>query len=129
MRSAVPTAKRQTHVESIAPLVTHSSAPASAPRSAGRCGPCESCAEPGPAAVFVALRGGGATSSFPASRAGVAWESVFPPQMVDFMGVRVPMPNAPRRYLEAVYGPDWQEPNPNFRHAWGKSKREYAALG
>lgn len=68
--------------------------------------------------VFVGLFEGDQVSWYPGARGALTRDMMFPTRDVDLLGVPVPVPARPEAYCEAVYGPTWNVPNPNFAHRW-----------
>lgn len=73
--------------------------------------------------VFVGLTEEGRVSWYPQKRGSLAVTDVFPPIRATMLGVECLIPRNPLRYLEAVYGPRWSQPDPFFKHDW--RTREY----
>ena len=68
--------------------------------------------------VFVGLFEGEQVSWYPGARGALTRDMMFPTRDVPLLGVPVPVPAQPEAYCEAVYGPTWNVPNPNFAHKW-----------
>jgi hypothetical protein len=49
---------------------------------------------------------------------------MYPTSEGTLLGVPVPLPRNPLIYLERVYGANWRNPDPGFRHAWDRSSYE-----
>lgn len=71
--------------------------------------------------VFVGLFEGDQVSWYPGARGALTRDMMFPTRDVDLLGVPVPVPAQAEAYCEAVYGPTWNVPNPNFAHRWDAS--------
>lgn len=68
--------------------------------------------------VFVGLFEGDTIAWFPGTRGALHRNDMFPPSTGRMLGVECPLPNDPVVYLETVYGPTWQVPDPAFKHRW-----------
>lgn len=53
-------------------------------------------------------------------------EDIFPLNAIEFMGVEVPIPANPEKFLWANYGEAWRIPDPTFRFNWKLSERQYS---
>ena len=68
--------------------------------------------------VFVGLFEGDQVSWYPGARGALTRDMMFPTRDVPLLGIPVPVPAHPEAYCEAVYGPTWNVPNPDFAHRW-----------
>ena len=68
--------------------------------------------------VFVGLFEGERISWYPGKRGVLTRAMMFPPSHRTILGVEVPVPREPENYLEQIYGPTWQTPDPTFEHQW-----------
>lgn len=59
---------------------------------------------------------------YPSARRGLASNVVFPTTEKNLLGVDLPFPQDPQKYLEVVYGSDWRSPDSSFRHPWDRSQ-------
>jgi len=72
--------------------------------------------------VFVGIyEEGDRIGWFPGTRMALDRNSVFPPQQVEFLGSECAIPRHSEAYLATVYGPQWKEPLPGWRHDWNRS--------
>jgi hypothetical protein len=65
---------------------------------------------------------GNFVSWFPGPRQVIQREEVFPPIEYPLLGIDLPIPRNPFRYLAKVYGPDWADPQPLWSHKWDDSE-------
>jgi hypothetical protein len=71
--------------------------------------------------VFVGIFEGETISWYPGARGNLTRAIVFPPASADLLGVACAIPAQAEVYLEALYGPGWRVPDPNFSHRWNLS--------
>jgi hypothetical protein len=79
-----------------------------------------------PVDVFVGLFEGDTISWYPGTRGSLNRQLMYPTSTGQLLGIECPLPHDPPGYLERVYGPDWQQPNPDFAHSWNRAS--YADL-
>lgn len=72
--------------------------------------------------VFVGVyEEGDCIGWFPGRRRALERAQIFPPRLIDLLGVACPVPRDPERYLEVTYGPSWRSPDPGWKHDWDRS--------
>ncbi|HEY7052602.1 MAG TPA: methyltransferase domain-containing protein [Mycobacterium sp.] len=76
--------------------------------------------------VFVGLFEGERISWYPSARRILDRDTMYPTSEATLFGMTCPLPGNPEAYLERVYGPQWRQPDPAFRHGWKRS--EYVDL-
>ncbi|QDP96552.1 hypothetical protein FOE78_12120 [Microlunatus elymi] len=76
--------------------------------------------------AFAGIWEGDHIAWYPGKRGVLTRDMLFPVQHRPLLGRDCAIPHDPETYLERVYGPDWQTPNPHFRHTW--RRKEYADL-
>ncbi len=62
-----------------------------------------------------------AVAWYPGPRDVLTVSDVFPASYQTVLGVEVPMPRSPERYLRTQYGASWRVPDPGFRHRWARA--------
>lgn len=67
--------------------------------------------------VFVGLFENNRIGWYPAARAAMPREIVFPPRSFPLLGNTCKIPRNPKEYLAELYGPDWHVPDPHFKHS------------
>lgn len=70
--------------------------------------------------VFVAIFEGDHIAWYPGTRGSLHRDDMFPLSTGTMLGVSCPLPRSPLIYLETLYGPDWRNPDPAFKHSWSK---------
>lgn len=68
--------------------------------------------------VFIGVFEGDDISWYPGKRAALTRDMMFPPTEREFLGRTCPVPARPETYLEQIYGPGWEVPDPGFAHRW-----------
>lgn len=68
--------------------------------------------------VFVGIFEGDRIAWYPGTRGSLHRDTMFPVSSGPLLGISCPLPRSPLDYLETVYGPEWRQPDPGFRHRW-----------
>ncbi|HEY9293422.1 MAG TPA: hypothetical protein VIP98_19265 [Microlunatus sp.] len=76
--------------------------------------------------AFAGIWEGDKIAWYPGKRGMLTRDMLFPVEHRPLLGRDCAIPRQPETYLEQIYGPDWQTPNPHFRHTWRRA--EYADL-
>ncbi|MBB2201060.1 discoidin domain-containing protein [Gluconacetobacter tumulisoli] len=82
--------------------------------------------------VFVSLYSNDRVLFYPGPVGGCPIADVFPTIPVKLCDCIVPIPANPFRYLEAIYGPSWRVPQPQFSHEWNEDAftgRRFTTIG
>jgi hypothetical protein len=76
--------------------------------------------------VFVGIFEGDEISWYPGRRGSFTRSMIFPTHSISTLDTDCPVPRETHRYLAEVYGPRWSDPDPDFRHQWGRT--DYADI-
>jgi hypothetical protein len=72
--------------------------------------------------VFVGLiENNDCMSFYPSARHSLLYGQVFPAQISELCGVKLPFPRLQEEYLRHTYGENWRQPNSGFAHPWDRS--------
>lgn len=78
--------------------------------------------------AFAGIFEGDGIAWYPGRRGVLTRQMVFPPTYIERFGHSCPVPRETERYLEQIYGSDWRQPNPNFRHRKSEIRQQYDSL-
>lgn len=67
--------------------------------------------------VFVGLFENNRIGWYPGERAALPREIIFPPRTFSLLGNTCKIPRSPKEYLAELYGPNWEVPDPHFKHS------------
>ena len=80
--------------------------------------------------VFIGfIESNESVSWFPSKSGNLKLTDVFPTSTIEILKVPVEIPGKPEHYLEVTYGPNWRDPDSNWKHPWDQGQYRKYRIG